>query len=304
MKTKHMLHLLHNQNIRTTRQMPTPAKLKEEFCMTNEMCRRVLEGRGAVRNIITSHDKRFLIAAGPCSMHDHNEYLEYTRRSCQLAEKVSDVILLIQRANPLKPRSESNGWRGMAADHSMKGERDLIASCRKVRHIMWEAVQMGALLATEIMDPNHYQYVDDLPVFAWIGADNCTNTRLREVASGLSCSVGCKHPKQLHSVISAVRALGFVSVSNTFLAQNDHGRFTEFTTEGNIGCIIHRGFEVSPGVHQPNYDRESLRVSREDLQKAGLNQHKLIDLSHSNASKKHEQQVKVLNTVLELRDEG
>lgn len=267
--------------------------------MSRKMGGRVILGRNAVRSIIMGLDRRFLIAGGPCSMHDHGEYLEYTKRSCKLATQVSDVILLIQRANPLKPRSEPSGWRGMATDHRMDGGGDLVASCRKVRYLMWEAVRMGALLATEIMDASYYQYVDDLPVFAWIGADNCTNTRLREVASGLSCPVGCKHPKLVGSVISAVRALGFVSTSNTFPAQNDYGQFTEFTTRGNAGCIIHRGYEVGPGVHQSNYDLASLQASSVDLKKAGLNEHKLIDLSHSNSGKRHEQQIGVLEGVLQ-----
>src|SRR3989338_6747014 len=216
-------HQLHNRNILgTPRSMPTPAMLKREFKMTREMCRRVIDGREAVRKIITGEDKRFMIAGGPCSMHNPDEFLDYTSLSCKLAKKVSDVILLVERANPLKPRSDNNGWQGMAADHSMKGERDLVEGARVVRRTMLNAVKMGALIATEMMDANHYQYVDDLPVFAWIGADNCTNTRLRQVGSGLSCPVGCKHPKQLDSVVSAVRALGFVSVSNTFLAQDDH----------------------------------------------------------------------------------
>ncbi len=267
--------------------------------MSREMCERVINGREAVSNILTGADSRFLIAGGPCSMHDEAEYLEYTRRSCELAARVSDVILLIQRANPLKPRSESNGWRGMASDHTMNGEKDLAASSRKVRRIMLEAVRMGALLATEMMDPNHYQNIDDLPVFAWIGADNCTNTRLREVASGLSCPVGCKHPKQPGSLISAVRALGFVSVSNTFPAQNDHGRFTQFTSKGNVGCIIHRGYELGGGMHESNYDLESLEKSKTALATVGLNPRKLIDLSHSNAAKDHTRQREVLTSVLE-----
>lgn len=277
--------------------MPTPAKLKKEFLMTLEMCLRVVSGREAVSDIITGKDSRFLIAGGPCSMHNAEEYLEYTRRSCELAGKVSDVILLVQRANPLKPRSEQNGWRGMATDHTMNGQRDLAASCRKVRQVMWEAVQMGALLATEIMDPNYYQYIDDLPVFAWIGADNCTSTRLREVASGLSCPVGCKHPKQKGTTVSAIRALGFVSNSNTFLAQNDKGRFTEFTTHGNVGCVIHRGFELAPGKHETNFDAESVRVTCEELEKQGLNPNILVDFSHSNAGKKCENQRVVMASV-------
>ena len=299
-----LLHLIHNKNISRTRPMPTPANLKREHKMTKVMCKRVVIGRNAVRDIITGLDRRFFVAAGPCSMHDRDEYLEYTRRSCILAGKVSDVILLAQRANPLKPRSEQNGWRGMATDHSMNGAKDLAASCRMVRRVMWEAVEMGALLATEIMDPNYYQYVDDLPVFAWIGADNCTNTRLREVASGLSCTVGCKHPKQLDSVVSAIRALGFVSVSNTFLAQNDYGRFTEFTSRGNTGCIIHRGFEIKSGVHQSNYDKESIETSRLALHEAGLNLNKLVDLNHSNSGKTHTKQRDILAALLVQIAEG
>ncbi|MCR4311533.1 MAG: hypothetical protein NUV54_03160 [Candidatus Taylorbacteria bacterium] len=155
-----------------------------------------------------------------------------------------------------------------------------------------------------MMDPNYYQFWDDLPVFAWIGADNCTNTRIREVCSGLSCPVGCKHPKQLGSLISAVRALGFVSVSNTFLAQNDSGKFTQFTSEGNTGCIIHRGYELKAGEHVPNFSKEEMESSREMLLSAGLNPRKMVDLNHSNSGKDHTKQREVLDSVLAQRADG
>ena len=304
MKLTELRESLHNQNIRQIKLMPTPAKLKRENSMTAAMCDQVLEGRIAVRNIITGSDDRFLIIGGPCSMHNPAEYLTFTELFVALAKEVSDVILLVQRSNPLKPRSESGGWQGMAADCSMRGEKDLAEGCRKTRETMAEAVRRGALLATEIMDPDHYQYIDDLPAFAWIGADNCTSTLLRQVASGLSCPVGCKHPKQPGSTISAVRALGWVSVPNTFLSQDDDGRLSQFMTNGNVGCIIHRGFELGGGKNESNYDERSIQASSEFLAKAGLNQHKLVDLSHSNSNKKHEFQVVALEAVLKLVDAG
>ncbi len=64
------------------------------------------------------------------------------------------------------------------------------------------------------------------------------------------------------------------------------------STAGNEDChIILRGGKV------PNYDAESVNGACNDISKAGLAARLMIDASHANSSKKHENQIPVCKDI-------
>ncbi|MEX1326418.1 MAG: 3-deoxy-7-phosphoheptulonate synthase, partial [Desulfobacterales bacterium] len=68
-----------------------PNRLKEELSMSQTAHATVLSGREAIEKIMRRADKRLLVVAGPCSIHDEKAACEYAGRLKELSEKVGDA---------------------------------------------------------------------------------------------------------------------------------------------------------------------------------------------------------------------
>ena len=58
------------------------------------------------------------------------------------------------------------------------------------------------------------------------------------------------------------------------------------------------------GGDKPNYDAESITLAESWIAKGGLEQSILVDCSHANSGKKHEQQLKVWENILRQKTDG
>src|SRR5664279_5331630 len=66
--------------IRAVRPLITPALL-QEWLPTHEAGDRLVErSRRDISRVLHGQDDRLLVVVGPCSIHDHDEALEYARR--------------------------------------------------------------------------------------------------------------------------------------------------------------------------------------------------------------------------------
>ena len=64
-------------NVKEFKPLTSPAVIKEELPVTEEVAQVIINGRKDVENILQGKDKRLLVIAGPCSIHDSDAALEY-----------------------------------------------------------------------------------------------------------------------------------------------------------------------------------------------------------------------------------
>jgi len=285
-------------NVLTTTPLITPRALKEALPITPAANQTVIAGREMVQTILRKEDSPMLAIVGPCSIHDPGAALEYARRLAALNDEVGDRLVLIMRTYFEKPRT-TVGWKGLINDPRMDGSYDLSNGLHKAREILLAISEMGLATATEVLDPIVPQYLDDLKVWAAIGARTTESQTHREIASGLSVPVGFKNSTDGNLQI-AIDALVSARQPHHFLGIDQDGRTCVIATRGNpYGHIILRG-----GHQHPNYDPVSIAMTEEQMAQRGLDPLILVDCSHDNSGKRYELQPHVLRSVIQQRLEG
>ena len=93
----------------------------------------------------------------------------------------------------------------------------------------------------------------------------------------------------------AIDAIGAACNSHHFLSVTKHGISAIVSTKGNDAChLILRGSGAGP-----NYDANSVQAASDALEKAGVNPRLMIDCSHGNSRKDHNNQPLVAKSVCE-----
>ncbi|MEC9056616.1 MAG: 3-deoxy-7-phosphoheptulonate synthase, partial [Verrucomicrobiota bacterium] len=67
--------------------LPAPAFVLSEIRRDTGEAAFVAQSRETIRDILSGNDKRFLVVAGPCSIHDTRAGLEYAERFRTLASE-------------------------------------------------------------------------------------------------------------------------------------------------------------------------------------------------------------------------
>lgn len=288
-----MVSTVTNINITATQTLPSPDEMRAALDKTDAERQAIHQTRELIHRIIFGDDKRLLVVAGPCSIHDVDAGLEYARKFKALADKLQDRIVLVMRAYFEKPRT-SIGWKGLIMDPHLDGTYDLPEGLRTARRFLLELTRLGLPTATELLDPITPQYIADLICWSCIGARTTESQTHRQMASGLSMPLGFKNGTDgaLDTAINAIKA---ASSEQTFLGIDTQGRASALTTRGNPNChLVLRG-----GKHGPNYDTDSVESASEQLSKAGLIPALMVDCSHGNSNKDYRRQPEVLDAVVE-----
>ena len=100
--------------------LPAPAFVLSEIKRDVTEAAFVAQSRETIRAILNGRDKRFLVIAGPCSIHDTKAGLEYAKRFKALASELQDKIYLVMRVYFEKPRT-TVGWKGLIMDPELDG---------------------------------------------------------------------------------------------------------------------------------------------------------------------------------------
>ncbi|MGH8247814.1 MAG: 3-deoxy-7-phosphoheptulonate synthase, partial [Gammaproteobacteria bacterium] len=158
---------------------------------------------------------------------------------------------------------------------------------RLARQLLLDLNEAGVPAGTEFLDIITPQYLTDLVSWGAIGARTTESQVHRELASGLSCPVGFKNGTDGTTQI-AVDAIRAASVPHHFLSLRKEGNSAIFSTKGNPYCHI-----ILRGGREPNYDRGSIDKVEAELQSAGLPARIMVDFSHANSRKQHDQQIEV-----------
>ena len=284
---------LDNLNVSGMEDMPTPDRVKTDVPLADAAAATVANGRADIRRILDRDDPRLIVVVGPCSIHDPNAAVEYASRLVRLAERVSETMFLVMRVYFEKPRT-STGWKGFINDPLMDDSFRIDEGIVRARRLLVEFAEMGLPTGSEALDPLSPQYLGDLISWYTIGARTTESQTHREMASGLSAPVGFKNGTDggldvaINAVRSAARPHGFLGISRL-------GRPAIIRTKGNrYGHLVLRG-----GAGKPNYDTASIQQAEAALLRAGLSPNIIVDCSHANSLKDHNQQPLVFRDCIE-----
>jgi len=270
---------LQDVHVRETVPLVSPRYLKQEETISDDAIKTVIEGREAVKRILTGEDSRMIVVVGPCSIHDHVSALEYAQRLKALADRVQDKIMVIMRVYFEKPRT-TVGWKGLINDPHLNDTFDIATGLRMGRRILLEIASMGLPAATELLEPITPQYIADLIALTAIGARTTESPTHRQMASGLSMPVGFKNGTD-GSLQVAIDAMLAAKSQHSFLGIDSAGQTCIVNTKGNPwGFLVLRG-----GRSGPNYSAAGLEDCINRLTAAKLPPRLMVDCSHANSNK-------------------
>ena len=282
---------LENLNILAQQVLITPEALKAELPASEAIQQSIEAARTSIRNILRRRDPRLLMVVGPCSIHDPRAALDYAQRLAALSAEVADSLFIVMRAYFEKPRT-TTGWKGLINDPHLDDSFEIAEGLAIARQLLLDIAELQLPLSTEALDPITPQYLQDLISWSAIGARTTESQTHREMASGLSSAVGFKNGTD-GGLDVALNALKSVASPHSFLGISPTGQVSVLKTRGNPDAhIVLRG-----GTRGPNYDEASIARCEAELEKAGLAANIMVDCSHANSSKDHNQQPVVARNV-------
>jgi 3-deoxy-7-phosphoheptulonate synthase len=273
--------------IGAVRPLISPALLQDELPVSPEVQTLVEHSREAIGNILHGRDDRLLMIVGPCSIHDHDQALDYARRLKTAADALTDDLVIVMRVYFEKPRT-TVGWKGYINDPRLDGSFRINEGLRCARQLLLDINGLGLPAATEFLDLLSPQYIADLIAWGAIGARTTESQSHRQLASGLSCPIGFKNGTD-GGVQIAADAIVAARASHAFMGMTKMGMAAIFETRGNDDAhVILRG-----GKKGPNFDSASIDETCAVLRAAGLREQVMVDCSHANSGKSHMRQVDV-----------
>jgi 3-deoxy-7-phosphoheptulonate synthase len=152
--------------------------------------------------------------------------------------------------------------------------------------------ELGLPTATEALDPAVPPYLADLLSWTAIGARTTESQTHRELASSLPMPVGFKNGTDGGFEI-AIHAIKAARSPHSFLGIDEAGQISVQRTHGNPDAhVVLRG-----GRGGPNFAEVHVRAAADKLRAAGLAPRVMIDCSHGNSQKNHENQPRVAQSV-------
>jgi 3-deoxy-7-phosphoheptulonate synthase len=293
-----MRYMTDDLRIREIKELSPPSHLIREFPCTDEFGQVVFAARSALHAILHGMDDRLIVVIGPCSIHDPKAALEYARRLKAERDRLRDDLEIVMRVYFEKPRT-TVGWKGLINDPDLDGSFRINHGLRVARELLMEINAMGLPAGCEYLDMITPQYIADLVSWGAIGARTTESQVHRELASGLSCPVGFKNGTD-GNVRVAAEAIRAAQQPHHFLSVTKGGHSAIVSTKGNEDChIILRG-----GSSSPNFDAASVDAACRELARNGLAQRLMIDASHANSSKRHENQLAVAEAITAQLEAG
>ena len=241
----------------------------------------------AAQALLKQRDDRLIVVVGPCSIHDHNQAIEYAKLLKEKADALKDDLLIVMRVYFEKPRT-TVGWKGYINDPRLDGSFRINEGLRAARQLLLDINALGLPTGTEFLDLLSPQYIADLIAWGAIGARTTESQSHRQLASGLSCPIGFKNGTD-GGVQVAADAIVAARASHAFMGMTKMGMAAIFETRGNDDAhVILRG-----GKKGPNYDSAGVEASCSALRELGLREQVMVDCSHANSGKSHLRQMDV-----------
>jgi len=276
--------------IEAVRPLITPALLMEKWPGSEATLALVERSREAIARVLHGQDDRLVVVVGPCSIHDHDQAIDYGRRLKAVSDELAGDLLIVMRAYFEKPRT-TVGWKGYINDPHLDGSFAINEGLEMARRLLLDLTTLGLPLGTEFLDLLSPQYISDLVAWGAIGARTTESQSHRQLASGLSCPVGFKNGTD-GSIKVAADAMLAARAPHAFMGMTKMGVAAIFETRGNDDCHV-----ILRGGKSPNYDAAHVAAACDTLRSAGLREQVMIDVSHGNSSKQYRRQIEVAHDV-------
>ena len=284
------------QDLRITSVRPliSPAILIDEIPISESASNLVADTRQAIAQVIHGLDPRLVVVVGPCSIHDPDAALEYAEKLKVLADRYRGELVIVLRCYFEKPRT-TVGWKGLINDPGLDGSFHVNKGLRLARKLLLDVNEIGLPTASEFLDTQIPQYIDDLTSWAAIGARTTESQVHRELASGLSMPVGFKNSTD-GNVQPAIDAVCVAASEHWFPGVTKQGVSAIFHTTGNDSChVILRGGSQTG----PNYDAVRVTEMCARLAEKTGRPTLMIDCSHGNSLKDFRRQPEVAAAIAE-----
>jgi len=268
-----------------------PAILMEELPASDSVSASVSQSRSDIAKILAGEDDRLLAVVGPCSIHDPEAGLDYARKLASVADELREDVLVVMRVYFEKPRTII-GWKGLINDPKLDGSFAINEGLRRSRRFLLDVIELGLPAGSEFLDPISPQFYADLVAWGAIGARTSESQVHRELSSGLSMPVGFKNGTD-GTVQLAIDAIRSSAHPHHFLSVTKQGVAAIVATKGNPEChVILRG-----GASGPNYHSAAIAEVVAKLEGADLPPYVMVDCSHANSAKDHNNQPTVAEEV-------
>jgi 3-deoxy-7-phosphoheptulonate synthase len=276
--------------IGAVRPLINPALLQERVPVRDDTLALVEASRARIADVLHGRDDRLIVVVGPCSIHDHDQAIEYGQRLKHEADRLQGELLIVMRTYFEKPRT-TVGWKGYINDPHLDGSFAINEGLERARRLLLDLTTLGLPTGTEFLDLLSPQYIADLIGWGAIGARTTESQSHRQLASGLSCAVGFKNGTD-GSIKIAADAILAARAPHAFMGMTKMGVAAIFETRGNDDCHI-----ILRGGKAPNFDAAHVASTCDTLRSAGLREQVMIDVSHGNSSKQYQRQIAVANDV-------
>ncbi|KAN0079981.1 hypothetical protein V8E55_009547 [Tylopilus felleus] len=285
---KHLQDYMQDRRVIGYDPLVQPALLRHEITPTEASQLTIASARYNSARVLAGHDDRVLVIVGPCSIHSPEQALEYAKL---LKDKIPtwDNLIIIMRSY-----LTTVGWKGLINDPDIDGSFQINKGLRKARQLLCDLTDLGVPVGSELLDTISPQYLADLISWGAIGARTTESQLHRELASGVSFPIGFKNGTD-GSVSVAIDAMRSASNPHAFMGVTEHGLAAIVKTRGNRDVhVILRG-----GTKGPNYASEHVAAAAKAIEKARPKNHPsiMIDCSHGNSQKNHNNQPKVLDDI-------
>ena len=288
--TTHDTTRIDDTRICAVRPLITPALLEERLPVPDAVQTLVEASRNAISQVLHGQDDRVVVVVGPCSIHDHDQAMEYARQLQAQARHLHADLLIVMRVYFEKPRT-TVGWKGYINDPHLDDSFAINQGLEMARRLLLDILALGLPVATEFLDLLSPQFISDLVSWGAIGARTTESQSHRQLASGLSCPVGFKNGTD-GGIKVATDAIQAARSAHAFMGMTKMGQAAIFKTRGNDDCHV-----ILRGGKQPNYSVADVDAACNLLKAAGLREQVMVDVSHANSSKQHQRQIVVASDV-------
>ena len=128
--------------IKAVRPLITPALLQEWLPAPDAAQTLVETSRAALSRVLHGQDDRLIVVVGPCSIHDHDQAMEYARALKEQADALQDELLIVMRVYFEKPRT-TVGWKGYINDPHLDGSFAINEGLRMARQLLLDVLALG-----------------------------------------------------------------------------------------------------------------------------------------------------------------
>ena len=278
--------------------IPEPEEFINEQPLTPALSQIKQQRDEEIRNVITGQTDKMLVVVGPCSAHEPAPTLDYIARLGKLNEKVKEKLVIVPRIYTNKPRTKGVGYKGMFLQPDPEGAADIARGIRSIRSLHLAAMnESGLTSADEMLYPENTPYVEDLLSYHAVGARSVEDQLHRQVASGIDAPVGMKNPMS-GNILALMNSIFAAQSPQIFKYRN-----YQVSSDGNpYAHAILRGGVDGNGADVPNFHYETVMQLAEMYHGSNLqNPAVIIDCNHSNSGKKHRQQIRIAEEVMQNR---